>query len=126
MTEEQDREAIIAMERAALDRWAKGDPAGFLEITAPDVAYFDPYIAHRIDSRDALAAHYVLGMIHIDRYEFSDPRVQLGGDVGVLTYNYVSWSGESENRWNCTEVYQRTGEGWRIIQSHWSFTQAGS
>ena len=35
---------IIAMEKAALDRWGQGDPSGFLEICAPDVVYFDPFI----------------------------------------------------------------------------------
>jgi len=35
-------ETIIAMERAALDRWGRGDSPGFLEISAPDVVYFDP------------------------------------------------------------------------------------
>src|SRR5690348_1189131 len=35
-------ETIIAMERAALDRWAKGDPQGFFEIMASDQTYFDP------------------------------------------------------------------------------------
>ena len=33
---------VLAMERAALDRWCQGDPSGFLEITAPEVVYFDP------------------------------------------------------------------------------------
>lgn len=32
---------VIALERAALDRWGKGDPKGFLEIYAPEVTYFD-------------------------------------------------------------------------------------
>jgi len=40
---------LIAMERAALDRWSKGDTFGFLEISAPDVLYFDPYLDRRID-----------------------------------------------------------------------------
>jgi hypothetical protein len=32
-----EADAIIAMERAALDRWGKGDPQGYVEIMAPDV-----------------------------------------------------------------------------------------
>ena len=48
-------ETIIAMERAALDRWGRGDPTGFLEISAPDVVYFDPSLERRIDGREALA-----------------------------------------------------------------------
>jgi len=26
-------------------------------------------------------------------------------------------------RWNCTEVFRRTAQGWRIIQTHWSWTK---
>ncbi len=32
---------ILSMERAALDRWGKGDPSGYLELSSPDVVYFD-------------------------------------------------------------------------------------
>jgi len=34
-------------------------------------------------------------------------------------------AGETQHRWNCTEVCRRTHGEWRIIQTHWSFTQAG-
>jgi hypothetical protein len=43
--------------------------------------------------------------------------------ITVLTFNYVSYAGETENRWNCTEVYRRAGERWQIIQTHWSYTK---
>jgi hypothetical protein len=37
-----------------------------------------------------------------------------------------SWGGTDDAfRWNCTEVYRRDAGGWRIIQTHWSFTNAG-
>jgi hypothetical protein len=42
----------------------------------------------------------------------------------VLTYNFVSYGGnENAMRWNCTEVYTRPDDDWRIIQTHWSFTK---
>ncbi len=126
MSTHQDIAAtIIAMERAALDRWGKGDPAGFIEISAPDVVYFDPFIARRIDGRDALAAYYTPYQIYFDRYELLNPHVQVCDEMAVLTFNYVSWTGERESRWNCTEVYRHDAEGWRIIQTHWSFTEGG-
>lgn len=116
---------IINMECAALDRWSKGDPGGFLEICAPDVVYFDPYRERRIDGLEALTALYweIWGKVHLDRYELLNPLVQVVGDAAVLTFNYVSYSGESESRWNCTEVYRRNGDVWQIIQTHWSYTQ---
>ncbi len=116
---------IIAMECAALDRWGRGDPSGFLEITAPDIVYFDPYRAKRVDGIEALTALYkeLWGKILLDRYELLNPLVQVVGDAAVLTFNYVSYTGEKEDRWNCTEVYRRDGDRWQIIQTHWSYTQ---
>jgi len=119
-------ETIIAMERAALDRWGKGDPSGFLEISAPDVVYFDPSLERRIDGREALTRYYeaIQGKVSISRYELINPRVQPVGGA-VLTFNYVSCGGtEDTYRWNCTEVYRRPGDRWEIIQTHWSYIKA--
>lgn len=49
---------ILALEQAAMARWCNGDPDGFLEISAEDVNYFDPFIARRIDRLSSLRAHY--------------------------------------------------------------------
>ena len=118
---------IIAMERAALDRWGQGDPGGFLEICAPDVVYFDPYQERRVDGLEALTRLYrtYWGQVHIDRFELLNPMVQVSGDVAVLTFNYVSYEGRDESRWNCTEVYRHDQGHWRIIQTHWSYTLHG-
>ncbi|MCU0291102.1 MAG: DUF4440 domain-containing protein [Thermoanaerobaculaceae bacterium] len=118
---------IIAMEKRALERWGKGDPSGFLEISDPDVVYFDPGLEHRLDGLEALTRYYegVRGQVSIDRFELIDPKVQVGSDLAVLTFNYVSWSGQAESRWNCTEVYRRRDGMWRIIQTHWSRTLPG-
>lgn len=120
-------ETIIAMERAALDRWGRGDPGGFLEISAPDVVYFDPSLDRRIDGREALARYYdrIRGKVSIARFELINPLVQVAGDAAVLTFNYVSYGGrEDAYGWNCTEVYRRSGGRWEIIQTHWSYTKA--
>lgn len=84
---------IIALERTALDRRGNGDPFGFLDISAPDVVYFDPYQEHRIDELDAVARYYqaIRGKVHIDRYELLDPNVQVCRDAAVLTFTCVSF-----------------------------------
>ena len=115
---------ILGLERGALDRWGRGDPGGFLEICAPDVVYFDPYREKRVDGLPALTELYktIWGKVHLDRYELLNPLVQVAGDAAILTFNYVSWSGANEDRWNCTEVYRHNGDRWQIIQTHWSYT----
>ncbi|MBI5244519.1 MAG: nuclear transport factor 2 family protein [Elusimicrobia bacterium] len=122
---------IVAQERKALDRWGNGDPGEFVELSAPEVTYFDPHLERRIDGQEALRDYYasLAGKIRIDRYELLNPKVQVHGDIAVLTFNYVSWSTAggktTESRWNCTEVYARIDREWRIIQTHWSLTRPG-
>ncbi|MDR3708433.1 MAG: DUF4440 domain-containing protein [Capsulimonadaceae bacterium] len=119
---------IVEMERAALDRWCKGDPSGFLEICAPDVVYFDPFLDARIDGLDALSSYYdsLRGKICAPRYEIIAPRVQQISDAAILTFRFVSYNDEGEPcRWNCTEVYDYTSGQWRIVQTHWSLTGGG-
>jgi ketosteroid isomerase-like protein len=118
-------EQILALERAALDQWGQGDPHRYLEISAEDVTYFDPFVDRRLDGRAALAAWYdpLRGKIKIDRDEIIDPRVQVIGDAAILTFQFVSQGSEGAARWNCTEVYRRASETWQIVHTHWSFTK---
>jgi ketosteroid isomerase-like protein len=118
-------EEIIALETAAQTRWGNGDPAGFLEITDPAVVYFDPYVESRIDGLAALNDYYqaIWGKVLFDRFELLNPVVQACGDMAVLTFNYVSYKDDQPDRWNCTEVYRRVGGQWKIVQSHWSYTE---
>jgi len=121
---------LIELETAALRRWCNGDPSGFLELSAGDVVYFDPFQPHRIDGLPALTAFYetLRGKIYAREFNLIDPRVQpLGNDGAVLTYNFLSESRDGVwHRWNCTEGFRRDGEDWKILQTHWSFTNAGN
>ena len=119
---------IIELERRALERWGKGDPSGFLEISADDVVYFDPFQPRRLNGIGELRALYesIRGKVQIARFELIAPRVQAVDGMAVLTFNYVAeGTNEVTSRWNCTEVYRRDAGTWRIIQTHWSFTQPG-
>jgi hypothetical protein len=66
---------------------------------------------------------YHVTKVLLDRYELLNPLVQVIGDAAVLTFNYASSAGETDYRWNCTEVYRRNDDRWEIIQTHWSYTQ---
>src|SRR5215510_5059648 len=101
-------EQILALERAALDRWGKGDPGGFLELYAADVTYFDPTTAVRLDGHQAMADYYApwVGKIQVDRYEMLNPHVVVEGDMALLTYNLVNYNRDPNGaetvgtRWN--------------------------
>ena len=119
---------VMALESAAMERWRKGDPWGFTEISAPDVTYFDSGTPQRINNLQALKAEYASreGQIHYDVMEFIDPRVQVCGDMAVLFYRFFSTTlnadGSISTRtpWNCSEVFVRTRGGWKIAHTHWS------
>jgi ketosteroid isomerase-like protein len=116
---------LVSLEQQALVRWCNGDPSGYLEICAPDVVYFDPFLDRRIDGLAALSDYYTAlsGKIRANRFEILNPLVQRTGNMAVLTFNFVSFGGnENEFRWNCTEVYRQDANQWKIIQAHWSFT----
>lgn len=128
------RQHIISLERAALDRWIHADPDGYLSIYADDATYFDPFRDKRVDGLDELKAR-TASMRGVKlpftepRYDMVDPRVDIDGNVAVLTFNLVNYgkpTGSSEEkvlaRWNATEVYRRADADWRIIHTHWSFT----
>ena len=90
---------IVELERAALLRWAAGDPSGFEEISAPDVTYFDPFTETRLDGIASLRSWYdqIRGKIHIDHFEILDPQVQISGNIAVLTFRFISHG--SEGSW---------------------------
>ena len=123
------------MERAALDRWGKGDVNGYLEIDATDVTYFDPTLEKRIDGLAAFTKYVTpfAGKIGIGSYAMIDPKVQQYGDVAVLTYNLLDKVNKTPDgpanikmRWNCTDVYARVNGDWKIVHNHWSYTKAVS
>jgi len=130
-TDDYSPEKIIAMEKAALDRWVKGDPQGYLEIMDTDLTYFDPFQEKRLDGRAAMRDFVtpLTGKIHVDRYEMLNPKVQRDGNIAVLSFNLVDYAKQAdggekvEARWNSSEVYRKVGSKWRIIHSHWSLTK---
>ncbi|HNW51907.1 MAG TPA: nuclear transport factor 2 family protein [Prolixibacteraceae bacterium] len=117
---------IIELEKAALEKWNNGDPSAFLELSATDVVYFDPYLEKRINGLSELTKLYepLKGQGFSNRFELINPLVQASEKMAVLTFNYVSYSGNTPSRWNCTEVYRCEPDGkWKIIQTHWSLTK---
>ena len=127
---------VISLERGALDRWIHADPDGYLRLYANDATYFDPFRDKRVDGLDELKAR-TASMRGITlpftepRYDMINPLVQVDCNIAVLTFNLVNYgkpTGSAEEkvlaRWNATEVYRLIDGDWRIIHTHWSFTQS--
>ena len=128
-------EHIISLERSALDRWIRADPDGYLSIYTEDATYFDPFRDKRLDGLDELntlaaAMRGITLPFTEPRYEMLGPRVDVDGNIAVLTFNLVNYgkpTGSAQEtvlaRWNATQVYRRRNGEWRIAHTHWSFTQ---
>ena len=120
---------LMALEFAAMERWRKGDPWGFTDISAPDVTYFDSGTPKRLDGLEALKSEYAKRVckIHYDVMEFIDPKIRVYRDAAVLFYRffstYLNSDGSIAGRipWNCTEVFSKIDGKWKIVHTHWSY-----
>lgn len=125
MKHEKAEEAILAQARKELDCWSAGDTRGYTQSATDDVTYFD-YIGAQalVDGIQALR-DYVLGFqddFPVHTYEIVDPKVQVYGDVGILTLHYypTSLDGEAMGASKGTSVYRRIDGTWHMVHVHWS------
>lgn len=119
-------EKIINMEKAALERWYQGDPMGFIELSANDVSYFDPYLENQLDGLNALTKLYgsFRGKVQADRFEMTNIKVQATKEMAFLSYNLLAYTNNVVDKWNGSEVYRLKPDGkWKIVHTHFSMTQ---
>lgn len=131
MTSQNAEDAILARERSALDRWSQGDPSAYLQIQSDDVTYFDDIGAQsRVDGIEAMRGYWssLQGELPAHQYEVVNPRVQLYGDVGILTLGYHAHDAEGKPlaEWKATSVYHKRQGEWRIVHAHWSLNKGPS
>ncbi len=116
---------IIGLEKAALDKWFNGDTSGYEALwSRRSFTYFDAVVTERIDDHATIAAFLktIDGKLFADSYDFRHPRVQIGQDMAVLTYQLFAKTSLIDMEYNCIEVYQKEEDGeWRVIHSTWSF-----
>jgi ketosteroid isomerase-like protein len=115
---------LLALERAALDDWSRGDTPGYAARLADHATYFDHATPARLEGQRAVVAHVrnFEGKFSIPRYEIVDPVVHRSGDLAVLAFNWDPYAADDTLivRWNATSVYGRVDGGWRIVHAHWS------
>jgi len=117
---------LVAMERAAMDGWLKGDPGPMLAAADPDITFFHVMTRQRLEGAAAVKELYAgfAGTPLFDSYRIEQPKVQAGADMAVLSYQLVTRNGDLDRTWNATQVYQRKNTGWRVIHTHFSATPA--
>jgi hypothetical protein len=116
---------LINLEKLALDRWFKGDISGYENLwSKQSFTYFDAVVKERVEDHDTIVKFLksIEGKLFADNYTFQNPRVQLGKDMAVLTYQLFAKTNLIDMEYNCIEVYQKEADGkWRVIHSTWSF-----
>ncbi|MFO7448291.1 MAG: nuclear transport factor 2 family protein [Ignavibacteriaceae bacterium] len=125
-TQMSPQEIILAKEKAALDRWKTGDTFGFVENAAEEITYFDPGLEKRCTGKKEYHDWFASfnGTFSFPDYELIDPLVQLHGNMGVLTFNFIGFMEDgSKEYWNTTEVYALIEGEWKLISSNWSQTK---
>jgi len=113
---------ILALEKSGLDGWLKGDPGPQLANMDSQITYLHSVSETRLDGLPAVKNLYerFRGTPLFDSYEILGPKLQVSGEVVVLTYLLAQHVGSVTNYWNATQVYQMKKEGWRVIHTHWS------
>lgn len=126
MTADAEREVWDALDRHLRSIFGR-DPDTYRATTADDLALYEWFVTpHR---QDGLPLHLFLirhgGMLagaQEYRYDLLEPRLQLLGDVAVVSYTFlltVVRDGEVAHRThNESRVLHRTAEGWRVVHVH--------
>ena len=118
----QTERELVAMERAAMDGWLKGDAGPMLAAADPDITFFHVMTADRVDGAAAVKELFAgfAGRPLYDSYRIDNPKVQAAGAMAVLTYQLVTQNGDITRKWNATQVYQRKNNAWKVIHTHFS------
>jgi ketosteroid isomerase-like protein len=120
---------VVALERAVLDRWCKGDPHGYSENAAEDVTYCDHLTEAMRRGRAELNAHLsgYEGKVDVPRYEIENHQVTVSGDVALSVFNWNTFSPEGQltSRWNATEAFRLADGRWRYVHVHWARVKEG-
>jgi hypothetical protein len=115
---------IIGLEEAALEKWFKGDTSGYAQLWSKrSFTYFDAVETKRLEDFASMADLFqrVEGKLSANSYEVRSPRVQIGVDMAILTYQLFAKTNILDIDYNCIEVFQKEEDGnWYAIHSTWS------
>jgi len=117
-------EHIIGLELSALEKWFRGDVSGYAQLWSKrSFTYFDTVETKRLEQFADMTPllNRVEGLLSANRFEVRDPRVQIGQDMAVLTFQLFAQTNLVNVDQNCIEVFQKEEDGeWHVIHSTWS------
>lgn len=116
---------IIAREKASVEAWRRKDKAFYADFLSDDSTYFNsfsPYLETEPKTNFLPKFEQYAEMFKFNDVQMYNPRVQVYGDVAVLTYNSSvsgSMAGQPVNYTaKMTSVYVKQGNTWRVVHAH--------
>ena len=116
---------IIAREKASVDAWGRKDKAFFADFMADDATYFSPmhpYLEENPKENFLPKFEKYAEIVKFNDFQMYNPRVQVYGDMAVLTYNSsvsMTMAGQPLNyTGKVTSVYVKQGNTWRVVHAH--------
>jgi ketosteroid isomerase-like protein len=116
---------IIAREKASIDAWQRKDKAFFENYLTDDSTFFSPegpYLQTEPKVNFIPKFEKYAEMFKFNDFQMYNPRVQVYGDVAILTYNSavsITMGGQPINYTaKVTSVYLKQGNTWRVVHAH--------
>jgi hypothetical protein len=109
----------------ANDKWAAGDPMGFIECAAKDIVWSDDLGAQNsLIGYDALNTYLegFKGQVPPHQHELIEPVFQFYDDIVIVSYRYQgTFEGEEPGApWKITSVYRYADGQWLSVHENWT------
>ena len=117
---------IMDLAYAQWEAFDKRDVAGAMKQVADEYTEFNPVAATRIDGKalnTRMAEAGSQGSLENILAEMLNPKVQVYGDVAILSYNYFGTSKDKDGktepiRAKSTRVYVAQGGQWKLVHAN--------
>lgn len=117
---------IIRIVKAQWAAEALKNSADAMKNVAADYTEFNPDYSTRLEGRDIAKHMDEVGFMDSGRVlvsEMANPRVQVYGNVAILTYNYIGVAQDKNgvntpSRAKSTRVYVKSGNEWKLVHAN--------
>ena len=123
-TVDEAKTAIMEKINSANDRWASGDPMGFMECVAQDILWMDDLGAPiPVIGKESLGKYLenFKGQIPPHQHELFNHEFQFYGEIVIVNYRYQgTFDGAPLEPWKITSVYRYIDGDWLSVHENWS------
>ena len=124
-----DADEVIALAKAQWEAQLLNAPAAkVMETVADDYTEFNPVYPTRLDGKELNKRFAEASEKSTDKLvvaEMANPKVQIYGDVAILTYNFLGATQDADGAINqttakSTRVYAKQGGDWMLVHANFA------